>query len=224
MDNSADIDRFYAQSRSDENMEFVNRQKSVFGQLDAVVKEKEESLGKYNSPHRPMIVDGYKSLKRQRHDTKQFVGQESIFKRPEAQLPPRFIRNIPDYQRHPQKWTKYTLSDVSDEDMSDRSNTAAALTFLQEIRAKKEAEQMDVENDKKEITFVKPSILRNKASSANTQDIFESSSFRSSKVIMPEYVVGQKLNSKKNIRQQRDKPKKCKEIKLEHLEEEDDEF
>lgn len=216
--------RFYAQCKSDNNSEFVNRQKSVFEKLDAVVKDNEGILEKQNNLKRSFTIKDNKIHKRQRCDTRQFLGQESIFKRPEAPLPSRFKQNIPDFKRNPQKWTKYTLSDVSEEDMSDRSNTAAALSFLQEIKAKREAEEMDVDSHVKSIKFLKPSTAHRKQNTdISEQDKFESSIFRSSKVIMPEYVVGKKQMAKKNnnVRHFNEKREIHKEIKLDHLVEDD---
>uniref|UniRef100_A0A1B6JV77 U5 small nuclear ribonucleoprotein TSSC4 n=1 Tax=Homalodisca liturata TaxID=320908 RepID=A0A1B6JV77_9HEMI len=211
--------KFFVQSDRDENTEFLSRQKSVFEKLDAVVKDSEKNLEKQNFK-RPVISEDIRTHKRLRHDTRQFRGQESIFKRPEAPPPARFKNNTPDYQRHPQKWTKYTLSDVSQEDMSEKSNTAAAMSFLRELKAKKEMESMEVDSEVKQITFKKPSKHLEPIVSSSAQ--YDSPSFRSSKVVMPEYVVGEKKASKRNSAKPKEKTEKSKEIKLDHLNEDDE--
>ncbi|XP_022668057.1 uncharacterized protein LOC111265223 [Varroa jacobsoni] len=38
---------------------------------------------------------------------------------------------VPDHRLHPERWTKYSLDSVSDNDLSDRGNAAAAMNFLQ---------------------------------------------------------------------------------------------
>uniref|UniRef100_A0A1B6LUD1 U5 small nuclear ribonucleoprotein TSSC4 n=1 Tax=Graphocephala atropunctata TaxID=36148 RepID=A0A1B6LUD1_9HEMI len=219
LDNSSG--KFFAQTDRNENTEFLSRQKSVFEKLDAVVKDSEKNLERQNKFKRPASTEETRTHKKLRHDTRQFRGQESIFKRPEAPPPARFKNNTPDYQRHPQKWTKYTLSDVSQEDMSDKSNTAAAMSFLRELQAKKEMESMDVDSEVKQITFKKPT--KHVEAMVDNSAKYESPSFRSSKVVMPEYVVGEKKTSKRSTAKPSEKTDKSKEIKLDHLNEEDDE-
>ncbi|XP_058066366.1 U5 small nuclear ribonucleoprotein TSSC4 [Anopheles bellator] len=66
-----------------------------------------------------------------------YRGRESIFKRPSAPIGQCLKRaNLPDYQRNPHKWTKYTLEDV---DTSERTNTAAAFSFLKQIEEQRDA-------------------------------------------------------------------------------------
>lgn len=215
---------------NDTNSEFLNRQKSVFEKLDAVAKDSEKVVKLQTSLKREAQNERNKPSKRPRlkHDMRQFRGKESIFKRPEAPPPARFLRNLPDYRRNPEKWTKYTLSDVSQDDMSDQSNTAAAMSFLRELKAKKESELMDVDQEAKMITFKKPSTFKPNRVLDNdlgNEDKFETPSFRSSKLIMPEYVVGEKKTPKRTTTKPSDQKtiRTVKEIKLDHLEEEDDE-
>ncbi|KAK3102759.1 hypothetical protein FSP39_013716 [Pinctada imbricata] len=49
----------------------------------------------------------------------------------------------PDHKLHPEKYTKYSLEDVSSEDMSNASNTKAALAFLEERRKLREGEMKE---------------------------------------------------------------------------------
>ncbi|KAK3594377.1 hypothetical protein CHS0354_032886 [Potamilus streckersoni] len=50
------------------------------------------------------------------------------------------LKRKPDFEVHPDKWTRYSLEDVTDEDMSSSANKKAALAFLAERRAIQEAE------------------------------------------------------------------------------------
>ncbi|PSN57653.1 hypothetical protein C0J52_05420 [Blattella germanica] len=201
---------------------FADRQKNIFGLLSVAEKERNErqqesdhlmdTSSKSDNP-RPV------SRKRTRSQMKQFRGKESIFKKPDAP-PPRFKNkgNIPDYQRNPHKWVKYSLGDVSQEDMSDRSNTAAALSFLREMEERKGVEKMEDDNIESKVSFRQPkfkskllthhdstvSIVSDKIGSRDSTVQDEKPSFRSTKVVMPEYVVGmtkkkQKKTSEKTI-------------------------
>lgn len=109
--------------------------------------------------------------------------------------------------------------------MSERSNTAAAMSFLREIDLRKkqdeEGQQSNVLPEK--IVFKK---RRNDGSKAGTSSVSVSMAdtvtFRSSKVVMPEYVVGQKVHKPK--KQSECRQKACgKELKLNHLLDEDEE-
>lgn len=219
---------FFVQSPEENvNSEFLNRQKNVFEMLDAVAKDNEKVVKLQPSLKREAHCERNKPSKRLRQDTRQFRGKESIFKRPEAAPPARFLRNVPDYRRNPQKWTKYTLSDVSQDDMSDQSNTAAAMSFLRELKAKKEFEQMDIDSESKAITFKKPSSFRPNSVQNNNldnKDKYETPSFRSSKLIMPEYVIGEKKTPKRSTSTSKPAGTKTslKEIKLDHLVEDDE--
>lgn len=51
----------------------------------------------------------------------------------------RFAAGPPDPRRNPRNWTKYSLADVTTDQLSDRSNTSAALDFLKELRRGKAA-------------------------------------------------------------------------------------
>lgn len=49
-------------------------------------------------------------------------------------------QRTPDYKMNPEKWTKYSLEDVDNEDMTESSNTKAAFAFLEERRKLREGE------------------------------------------------------------------------------------
>ncbi|RUS79698.1 hypothetical protein EGW08_012532 [Elysia chlorotica] len=72
--------------------------------------------------------------------------QDSGFKHPMRRPYHRSGRNqLPDFKKHPEKYTHYSLGDVSENDMSERSNSKAALAFLEERRSQKEKEEKEEE-------------------------------------------------------------------------------
>ncbi|KAK2170033.1 hypothetical protein NP493_1167g00014 [Ridgeia piscesae] len=147
----------------------------------------------------------------------------NAFKRPRGCPPPR-RRGTPDYRQHPERWTKYDLSDVQADQMSERSNTAAALDFLNTQRKRRE-ESDDVDDaDHGTIQFKKPTTKapcqtaglgkRN----AETTD----TAFGNSKLVMPEYIVGQSASKKRHTKQTTGQVK-CDAVGLGHLTHSDDE-
>lgn len=201
---------------------FADRQKNIFGKLTVAEKERNERQQEaYQSPSNDILSTGncVTSLKRGRSEMKQFRGKESIFKRPDAPPPRLKTRDVPDHHRNPHKWIKYSLGDVSQEDMSDRSNTAAALAFLKEMQERKRLQVMEADDSAPvQITFKQPKnkpkpisklgapvcLVSGMTSGESTtgEDIITRPSFRSSKLIMPEYVVGM---TKKKDKKKHDK-------------------
>lgn len=49
----------------------------------------------------------------------------------------------PDFKLHPERWTRYSLESVSEDDMSEASNKAAALDYLRERRLLREQSRQD---------------------------------------------------------------------------------
>lgn len=195
------------------NCAFSQRQKDVFDQLK-VLENNRKNLG--SQTDRLMETDQAPPIRRnQRSVTKHFRGKDSIFKQPQDRAPRNFIRGIPDFKKNPHKWTKYSLSDVKDEDISDKGNTNAALSFLKEMEHRKSLEiQDETSDDLKVITFNKP-----KSFSAKLRiDDDSKPSFRSSKVIMPEYIVGQRVRKNKSrTTESLSQMGTSKELKLDHL-------
>lgn len=194
---------------------FNDRQKNLFDQLK---RAEDTNKNRIITNETPMDVTTLKnqSNKRKRSETKEtkyLQGRESIFKRPEQPLSkclPR--RHVPDFKKNPHKWTKYSLDDVSSEDTSERGNTNAALSFLREIEERKKSQLEDMnEDDNVKPRFNTSVMVKNKK---NTEDD-EKLSFRGTKIVMPEYIVGQKKKSaKKNVTAKNESKTKQKEIKL----------
>ncbi|KAK6189851.1 hypothetical protein SNE40_001832 [Patella caerulea] len=79
-------------------------------------------------------------------------GDASNFRKPYFRPPSnrRFNKQtIPDHKKHPEKYTCYSLGDVSSSDMSNTSNSRAAFDFLEERR--KYREQQERGSDEEEV-------------------------------------------------------------------------
>ncbi|EDV96084.1 uncharacterized protein LOC6557362 [Drosophila grimshawi] len=152
-------------------------------------------------------------------------GKESIFKKPELPIG-RCLkpRKTPDYQVNPHKWKKYSLSDV---DISDQTNSAAALSFLREMDAQHgqtdPADEMDNEpSTAPKVEFKKKSKLHRNLKQLQRNELedveVDKPQLRGSKLIMPEYVIGQR-KAKKQPKSKSETRAACK-LQLSHLEEE----
>ncbi|XP_017133880.1 protein TSSC4 [Drosophila elegans] len=153
-------------------------------------------------------------------------GKESIFKKPELPIG-RCLkpRKTPDYQVNPHKWKKYSLSDV---DISDQSNSAAALSFLRQMDAQREAEGDDIESPSSDgkIEFKKTSKLNRNLKKLQQQEVedveLDKPKLRGSKLVMPEYVIGQRAQKQKKSKTQSNQSRASGKLQLSHLAEEDE--
>ncbi|KAB0796540.1 hypothetical protein PPYR_10601 [Photinus pyralis] len=207
--------------------EFTDRQKNVFDQLGAIETKTIDTLSKNDTKmevEEPIEPEIHISST-QHSKLRQLQGQESLFKKPTTR-PLKHIktllnRTVPDYQINPHKWTRYTL-DVPQEDMSDKANVSAAMSFLKELSERDRDETSSsssevVDEMPAKIVFKKVSPKVIKASEAEA-----SVSFRNSKIVMPEYVVGQKVNRTKPKNTQTRVETEKAEIKLDHISNYDD--
>ncbi|KAF5303996.1 hypothetical protein FQA39_LY01781 [Lamprigera yunnana] len=199
--------------------EFIDRQKNVFDQLGALESSSRDSLSKNDTQmdlEEPLDLHIEVDRISSKSSLRQLQGTESLFKKPQPR-PLKHIkyllnRKVPDYQINPHKWTRYNL-DVPQEDMTERANANAALSLLKQLEKRNQIADENVTETNTRIMFKKmiPKVDREEQASV---------SFRSSKVIMPEYVVGQKTKMVK--------PKSTvitsnrKEIKLDHINQFDD--
>lgn len=189
---------------------FNDKQKDLFKELDKVTvllpqdtEAKIQVDGRDNKFHYPSL--------------KQLRGKESIFKRPEIPLRRCLPRSkIPDFQKHPDKWTKYSLHDVKDEDMSELSNKKAALSFLKELENRTITDENAMDSFPNKITFQKSMLI------SNIVDSESKYTFRNSKLVMPEYSVGQKIKKEKKNKEKRS-GHSSKQLMLSHLMTEDEE-
>ncbi|XP_046326082.1 protein TSSC4-like [Haliotis rufescens] len=88
-----------------------------------------------NKPYNHSQIRGYGRPRHSQHQNRDF------------RCPPKKLschsghrRGTPDYKVHPERWTPYSLDDVSNTDMSDSSNTQAAFKFLDERKKMRELE------------------------------------------------------------------------------------
>ncbi|XP_022914202.1 U5 small nuclear ribonucleoprotein TSSC4 [Onthophagus taurus] len=193
-----------------ESQTFKDKQKDLFAELDKV--KTTIPLEKYID-HKDRVGSGHK----EKSSMKTYKGKKSIFKTPEAPIR-RCLpsRRRPDYQINPKKWTKYTLNDVRDEDMSERANKSAALSFLKEIEKRKEEEETEKKCESESICFKKSAMI----SIEKNEDV-EKNIFENSKLVMPEYVIGEKVKKEKRGVKKENKGFGDKELKLSHLMQED---
>ncbi|XP_020816643.1 protein TSSC4 [Drosophila serrata] len=153
-------------------------------------------------------------------------GKESIFKKPELPIG-RCLkpRKTPDYQINPHKWKKYSLADV---DISDQSNSAAALSFLREMDAQRDAEGADDDsmNAGGKIEFKKTSKLNRNLKKLQAEEVndveVDKPQLRGSKLVMPEYVIGQKAQKQKKSKPKSNQSRAAGKLQLSHLAEEDE--
>lgn len=194
---------------TDEN--FIARQRNTFLALSEIEK-------KINDSQEPMEIDAQRERRRPKSHksrTKSFSGKESIFKVPQDPIRKNFIKKLPDFKKNPHKWTKYSLEDVRDEDISDKANTKAALSFLKDLEIRNKVTEECSDTTEKKIIFRRPINV-----SALREETDDKPSFRSSKIVMPEYVVGQKMKKERKNKSIKSNNVN-KNLKLDHLFEDD---
>nr|AEE62133.1 unknown [Dendroctonus ponderosae] len=205
------------------NPEFKDRQKKVFDQLMVLENNRKNTNSSSDSAGGPRD-----DRSAQRSQTRAFRGKESIFKRPQNPAPKSYINKIPDFKKNPHKWTRYSLEDV--QEVTEESNAKSAMEFLRELANRKKLEKGIVEEKLGElpskIVFNKHIRLTETSGTAEPVMIMEKAptssepaqkpSYKNAKLVMPEYVIGQKV-AKKEKRSGKPKPVKGKELKLDHL-------
>lgn len=175
---------------------YHERQKSLFNTLKEA--EAQYSFSKSNKVNDAPCYGGevdkrtYRKLK---HEMKQFRGKESIFKRPEASIKDCLrAKTIPDYIKNPKRWVYYSLEDVTQDQMSEKTNTATALALMQKLE--QETVKPDMEIDSDDALFKKPIFQVSSTVKKPVSVPDEKTVFKNNKIIMPEYVVGQKVPKK----------------------------
>ncbi|CAH2091017.1 unnamed protein product [Euphydryas editha] len=207
---------------------FHERQKNLFEHLKDA--EEQYSFCKSNKVTSiPDYVIDKQTYRKVKHVMKEFRGRESIFKREEAKIRDCLrSKTIPDYIKNPRKWTYYSLSDVTAEQMSDQTNIQTALTFIREMEEKANnniAENNEMIIDETGAVFKKPTFNVSKTIK-QTQPEKPQPVIKSNKIIMPEYVIGisgKRQNANKNNKEVKsNKETKQVQLKLNHLYENED--
>lgn len=114
------------------------------------------------------------------------------------------------------------MEEVSD--VSDRMNTSAAFSFLKEIEDRKQSDdQMDNESgSSQKIVFKKSVRLRPRHDEIDPQ--LNAKKIQSTKIVMPEYVVGEKRQRPhKKLPKPKEPSTSSSSLKLSHLDEEEEE-
>lgn len=138
-------------------------------------------------------------------------------------------RNVPGYRKNPEKWTCYSLEDVSSADMSEATNTSAALAFLEERRKLKNCDT----HTKCEVvgghTFKKPIVSLNQQIFCDTDTEKQAScgSKRKAdgKIVMPECVIGQakKIKATRSASEAKVQVSNVTEVELSYIKKHDSE-
>lgn len=200
-------------------LSFAERQSALAEQLSKLEKS-------VNLKQNPLIDDEMeidsrpRSAKRKYNEVKHLRGRESMFKRPEAPISKCLPKRMtPNYRLNPNKWTKYTLESVKPEDMSDKQNTSSAFAFLRELEERKQkVSDMEIESSK--VEFQK-SAIASKQLEADDDPLNAKPVFKSSTLVMPEYVIGQRKKKEKKLVPKSNE--KIRELKLDHLLQDEDE-
>ena len=201
---------------------FSSRSQDVFSSL-ATIEAKHDAFQKATGTTASRKSDGETLIKDDPVVEDALPQKRSTaFKRPRGVPPPR-KRWTPDYRQHPERWVKYDLSDVQADQMSERSNTATAMDFLNTQRRRKD-ENIGVDDaGRATIQFKKPTVkvscqtagLKRCAATIDT-------AFGNSKVVMPEHVVGQSASKKRQTKRLAGQVK-CDAVGLGHLGHSDEE-
>ena len=197
---------------------FSARRESIFGNLPVVELTHKEVASSVND----IVTEEEVS---RNDDVTIYKGEESMFKRPMPKLkkssyPPRRHPHqnrfhTPDHKKNPHKWVKYSLATTSD--VTDKSNTAAALSFLRDLEERKRKSEPEEPVDSSgKILFKKPKSCETRKEKNKT--------YRDGKLCMPAFEFGSKKTkeSKKQVKagmegsSQKKKMQRC----LSHLKEE----
>lgn len=206
------------------NESFCSRLNSVFDGLTPIEKQHREWETMQSSKCRNWLKPDPESL-----EDVEFSPNDK-FVRPRGFAPKKRKvdnKSMPGFKRHPDKWIKYSLTDVSSFEMSDESNSQVALSFLKQLKKEKskgENEKLPVADVNAKIIFQKPANRPPKSikkkddvnettcygNSNTTSDTISdtmetcNNSSVSGKLLMPECVVGLPSSTKCNKRRKDD--------------------
>ncbi|XP_034425463.1 protein TSSC4 [Hippoglossus hippoglossus] len=122
---------------------FSNRKQSIFDKLDNAVQRTSSSTSQDN------ITDGVFALPQPPCPSLKRSQPQST-----SSTPPK-KKEFPDYMAHPERWTHYSLEDVTE--TSDRDNSKAAHQFLSSLKKDRECDSSC--NIQEKMIFSRPSKL-----------------------------------------------------------------
>jgi hypothetical protein len=171
------------------NSDFSGRQNQIFDQLDNLAKQYDRDVIARHDPPPP------------EPEVEDLRTPDDVFVVPTRRPPPRrrfptrcgndnITQNHykpPDHRIHPEKWTRYSLDDVTEDQMTEKSNSAAAFEFLSRNK-------FEVTSASSQVTRFNVQCGKRKVNEAEETPSPRSST-SSGKWVMPEYVVGRKAPS-----------------------------
>lgn len=199
------------------------RKKALFEALDSAEKNlnRNQNTIQQNTDY---FSSDHNSRHHQRHKIDKYKNKKSIFKKPS--LPLRRClpsRGRANHEINPEKYTKYSLSDVSD--LSDMQNKTAAYNFLKEMEARKlsnQEESASPSSSSEPTKIIFKNSIKLKDHDGDNEKKNEERRIQGSKFVMAEYVVGEKKESKKKEKNIKNRPL-LHMLKLSHLDQEEDE-
>ncbi|KAL5287054.1 hypothetical protein ACFFRR_008167 [Megaselia abdita] len=210
--------------------DFARRKNDVFNSLECAEKTMitKDSILDQSSGNKDFLSQNQNNTSKQYNISKNFRGKkESIFKTPALPISKCLKpRSTPDYKSNPQKWKKYSLADV---DISDQSNISAAFDFMRAIESQKEKDlDLGFDNEQKEFTgkikFNKSANVKRSLRTSKSEEESDKPKLKGSKLVMPEYVVGQRVKPTPVSNKKEKVPKDTKQmLSLSHLMEDEDE-
>lgn len=161
------------------------------------------------------------SNSQQRYKIEKYKNKGSIFKRPSLPLQKCLQpKTTPNYMKNPEKYTHYSLSDVTD--LSDRTNQSAAFNFLREMEQRKSNEDNDLSSSSAKIVFKNSTRLKLNDQDQNEDDKIYNKHIQRGKFMMAEYVVGNATKKRHRIERRIHSTQIAPQLKLSHLDEEDE--
>jgi len=127
---------------------------------------------------------------------------------------------VPDHRKNPDKWTKYSLADV--DQMTDKSNTRAALDFLKQLKKDKKEEEEEAADLEKKVVFKRRKERKEPQDGGVGEDGGGGGGFSGGVRVMPQYEVGRKKEKKIELKKKTEDPSHVS-LKLSHLDQEEEE-
>jgi len=195
------------------NNQFSQKAKSVFDSLSQLESAHRVKVNEYSTNQMQIeeTLEGEESATFEKTARSNKVKEEFVFKVPSADfkqaLPSIKKSSQPGYVVNPQKWKKYSLEDVDSNQMTNRSNYMAAMSFL---NTRKQHEDNDLMEHSEQIEFNKPfgkresqaeDVIRNKYVDDEIIDKQNEQHNREVKPMEKEKFGKRKVLGKKNLRQ-----------------------
>lgn len=190
------------------------KKKALFEALDSAERSLNRNLHKL-----PQNVEEFDRQNRRYNKIDKYKNKNSIFKRPSQPLSKCLSpRTRPKHELNPEKYTKYSLSDICD--LSDWQNHNAAFSFLKEMeeRKSKDEEKGPSTSEPTKIIFKNSTKLKSKEGEEKSDE----KRIQGKKFVMAEYVVGEKKAKPERKKAPLGDGSRISKLKLSHLEEEDE--